>query len=265
MFKQIILMFCILLGLSVNSYADEAGTALAQAVYDRPNGDDNISIGQMVLQEPGKEPRTRKMIAFGKDKGGGNTLNLIRFKTPADINGIGMLTLDYPGDKSDQWLFLPDAGKVRRVPTNRLGGKFVGSDLYNEDLRDREVNMDTHTITGEDKIKGLDVKILESIPVDKKNSSYSKRISWVSTKVLLPLKVEFYQKGKLVKRAEAAKLEKKQGFWTVMVQKITDMKTKHTTRTIIQKITYDVGLPDAVFTQQVLEDPQRDQEYLKGM
>lgn len=244
-------------------YAD--GQALAQAVYDRPNGDDSIVAGKMILTESGKEPRVRDLYTFAKDKGGGQVMNLIRFLTPADVTDVGMLTVDYPGAKSDQWLYLPALGKVRRVPSERQGGRFVGSDLYNEDLKDREPDLDTHTIVGEEKYKGVDTTVLESVPVDPSNSSYDKRVSWINTDILIPVRVDFYQNGQLIKRAEALRIEKKQGYWTVMEQKMTHLDSDHSTRTTVEQIRYDLGLPDEVFTQQVLEDPQRDKGYLAAL
>ncbi len=42
----------------------------------------------------------------------------------ADVNGIGMLTMDEIGVKTKQWLYLPELDKVRRVSTSRKGGRY---------------------------------------------------------------------------------------------------------------------------------------------
>ena len=246
---------------AADPYAD--GQKLADAVYNRPIGKDVFAAGVMILQDAGKAPQTRQMYSFGKDKGGGNRLNLIRFESPPDISGVGMLTISHPGGATDQWLYLPALGKVRRIPSDLKGGRFVGSDLYNEDLRNREPNMDRHKVTGTEKYKGQDVTILESTPVDPDNSCYSKKISWISNQILVPLRVDFYQHDKLIKRAEALRIQKIQGIWTVMDMLVTDLDNKHTTEVKTEKVTYDSGLPDDLFSQQVLEDPQRDKSFIK--
>ena len=59
------------------------------------------------------------------------------------------------------------------------------------------------------------------------------------------------------------RIEKIQGIWTVMDTLISDLATKHTTEVKTEKVTYNTGLPDDLFSQQVLEDPQRDKAFIK--
>ncbi len=255
--------FCVtlLFLFSISANAAKDGRALAQRVYDRPDGKDSVVAGRMILREPGHKPRNRKTYSFTLDLGNGEVMSLVRFVEPADVNGLGLLTHNYKGDKSDQWLYLPELGKTRRIPSKRKGGRFVGSDLYYEDLRDREVSMDTHKILGTDKVKGLECTLLESIPIDKKNSVYSKRVSCINLQSLLPLRIETYEKGRPSKVFEALKIEKIQSIWTITDQRITDLESKHETRLIADKVLYNQGLEPSLFARQVLEDPVRDESF----
>lgn len=239
---------------------DQAGTKLAQAVYDRPHGRDASSRGVMLLVDPGHAPRIRQMYVYGRDRGGGENASLIRFVAPADISGTGMLTIDHAGDNTDQWVYLPALDRARRIASSRKGGRFVGSDLFYEDLRDREVSMDRHRLLRKEKFQGVMCDVLESIPRDPDNSVYSKRISWIYPAALIALRVDFYERGKPqpVKRSVVHKIEKIQGYWTVMDSTVTDLVSGHQTRMQIQKIVYDRGLPDNFFSREVLSDPTRE-------
>ncbi|OOG27247.1 outer membrane lipoprotein-sorting protein [Thioalkalivibrio denitrificans] len=240
---------------------DGAGKRLAQQVYNRPDGDDMTTRGTMVLEEQGRSPRVRQMITYRLDVGYGEVWTLIRFTSPSDIADTGLLTLDHADGSSDQWLYLPALDRSRRIPSARKGGRFVGSDIFFEDLQDRKVDMDHHRILGDEEIFGVPTRILESVPVDPGNSTYGRRVSWVHEQSLLPLRIDFYAPGRddaPVKRMEVHRLEQVQGFWTVMDSTFTDLGSGHSTRVVVDEALYDRRLPQSLFTSQSLEDPARE-------
>lgn len=252
----------LLLGFATATWAD-AASELAQAVYDRPNGDDQVARATMTLTEKGRSPRKRVMYTFAIDRGNRERWSLTRFTKPADIDGVGLLTKDYRGDRNDQWLYLPALSKVRRVSSGRKGGRFVGSDLFFEDLRDREPEMDRHMIRGEKKLGKLPTTVMESEPVDSDNSVYTKRVSWVHRGTLIPLRVDFYQahSQKPVKRLSVKRIKKIQGFWTVTDSVMTDLESGHTTRITQAKIKYNQDVPERLFTSQALADESTEAKF----
>ncbi len=217
----------------------------------------------MILTEKGHSPRQRNLYTYALDLGNDETWSLTRFTKPTDIAGTGLLTKDYPGGESDQKLYLPALDKVRRIVSSRKGGRFVGSDLYYEDLRGREVNMDHHRLAGEGNAGGQKCDILVSTPVDPENSVYSKRVSWIHPKTLIPLRVDYYKKGrkKPIKRLKVRKLKKIQGYWTVLDSTMYDLKTGHKTRIVTKAIKYDQGLTKALFSDRALADDSREKRF----
>ena len=265
--RPILLVAVMALSLTRIGFADVAavaGRTLAQAVYDAPNGDDFASRAEMTLTEKGRSPRKREMYTFRSDRGGGERWLLTRFTKPADIDGVGLLTKDYPGDQNDQWLYLPALDRVRRVSSSRKGGRFVGSDLFFEDLRDREVSMDKHHFQGVEKIGKLSTKVLVSEPVDADNSVYTRRVSWIHPKTLIPLRVDFYQSHSKdpVKRLAVKRIKRIQGFWTVLDSTMTDLKTGHVTRITQSSVKYNQGIPERLFSNQALADHSAEAQFM---
>jgi hypothetical protein len=256
------MMFCSLF-LAASAWADAAGDQLAQRVYDRPKGKDATSALIMTLTEKGRSPRVRKMITYRKDDKASEVGTLIRFTEPADIEGTGLLTIDLADGDSNQWIYLPAMERVRRIDSNRKGGRFVNSDYYYEDLRDRKVNMDTHRIIGRENIGSVACEILESIPVKPGNSVYTRRISWIDTTTLLPLRIDFFEKreDQPSKRLLVTKREKIQAYWTAMDSTLTDLGNEHQTRLTVEKIIYDRRLPTRLFSTQLLEDESAEEAY----
>ncbi|MBF0266070.1 MAG: outer membrane lipoprotein-sorting protein, partial [Gammaproteobacteria bacterium] len=256
----------ILLMLNINAWAYNSGGELASAIYNRPDGDNAFSIGVMKLIEKGAEPRTRHMLIFSREENDIKS-SLIRFKKPEDIANTGLLTVDYTSSdkETDQWIFLPVIKRARRISSSRKSGRFVGSDIFYEDLRDRAVDKDTHKIIGKEKVNGFDTMILESIPKDLSDSAYSKKIAWIHEKTLLALKLELYQnqESKPMKQILVKKIKNVQGFWTVMSSVVKDLKTEHETHMLTNHVYYNQDIPADLFSEKYLTDPSRENAVVK--
>ena len=256
--------FFLLLGwiLVPGARADDA-SVLAQKMYERPNGRDLTTLGRMVLTEKGHAPRIRELITYRLEKSKGEVTNLIRFTDPEDIAGTGLLSIDKADGKSEQWLYLPALDRVRRISGDRKGGRFVGSDLYYEDLQERRPAEDRHRILGSEAINGVMCDILESIPVDPGNSVYRKRISWVEPATLMALRVDFFEKDDSVpsKRWWVVSKKKNQGFWTATDSRVIDLASGHETRLVVDTALYDRKLPTSLFNAQTLADENLESDY----
>ena len=253
----------VILWLPATAHGDDAGTALATRVYNSADGNDAASRAHMVLTQKGHKPRYRKLYTYRLDGESGETLTLLRFTEPADIKDTGLLTYNYPSKDNNQWIYLPALDRARRIAASRKGGRFVGSDLYYEDLQRREVSEDRHRILGVGKVGQVPTTVLESVPVDPDNSVYSKRVSWIHEKSLIPLRIDFYKAGneKAMKRLKATKIKKIQGYWTVVDSRMTDLKSGHQTRMLTKAIVYDQSLPDSLFSRRALSDESHEEKY----
>ncbi len=242
---------------------DGAGLELARRVQDRPDGRDAVFRVTMALTDAGRRPRVRSMVLYRQDGVQGEVSTLIRFTEPTDIAGTGLLTHDLDDGSSNQWIYLPAMKRVRRVDSNRKGGRFVNSDYYFEDLRDRKASMDKHRIIGRETVAGVECEILESVPVEADNSVYRKRVSWIDPQTLLPLRVDFFERSaeQPNKRLEVTRFELVQGFWTVMDSVMTDLVKRHETRLTVESARYDQDLPGRLFSTQSLEDDRIERRY----
>ena len=151
-----------------------AGLALAQAVYDRPDGGSMAARARMVLASPGSTERVRDFYSYRLDAAAGEVRSLIRFVTPANVAGTGLLVHSRRGKADDQWLFLPALERIRRVSSESRGGRFVQSGIYYEDLQDRPPAEDSHRLLGTDDYEGVEALLLESVPGDPASSQRRK-------------------------------------------------------------------------------------------
>ena len=244
------------------AHADDA-LDLAQKVFDRPNGRDLTTLGRMVLTEKGRAPRIREWVTYRLDKSGGETANMIRFLDPEDIAGTGLLSIDKADGETDQWLYLPALDRVRRISSDRKGGRFVGSDLYFEDLQERKPSKDRHRILGRQTENGIQCLVLESVPRDSDNSVYRKRISWIDPATFIAQRVDYFEKdfNTPSKRWLLRNKKRTQGYWTLTDSRMIDLSSNHETRMVIDVALYDQKLPAKLFTSQALADERLESDY----
>ena len=152
---------------------------------------------------------------------------------------------------------------MRRVDSSRQGGRFVNSDYYFEDLRDRKPSADMHRITGREKVGDTVCEVLESVPVQADNSAYLKRLAWIDPKSLLPLRLDFFERqpDQPSKRLLVLRREQVQGYLTVMDSTLTDLQTQHQTRLTVEKVLYDRQLPASLFTSRALADERQERAF----
>lgn len=258
---RFLLLVALLLGTAAVR-ADDASD-LAQRVYDRPNGRDLTTLGRMVLTEKGRAPRIRELVTFRLDKARGETANLIRFLEPEDIAGTGLLSIDKADGSTDQWLYLPALDRVRRISSDRKGGRFVGSDLYFEDLQERKPSKDRQRLLGKQLENGILCDVLESVPLDADDSVYKKRISWIDPVTAIPQRVDYFeQSGNTPSKRWLLRSKKRtQGYWTLTDSRMIDLESGHETRLVIDTALYDQKLPAKLFTSQALADESLESEY----
>ena len=93
--------------------------------------------------------------------------SLMFFIEPADVRGTGFLMFDYEdADRDDdQWMLLPSLGKAKRIASSDKTGSFMGSDFSYADMSQRNLSEWTYTLLKEDSLNGVDVWVIESIPV----------------------------------------------------------------------------------------------------
>lgn len=239
------------------------GERLARQVFERPTARDVTMRGTMILTELGRSSSSRKMYCYRRESAPGHVSSLIRFIAPPDVRGIGLLTLDPAQADPEQWLYLPALDRLNSVTSSNRGGRFIGTDLYYEDLLARAVSLDSHRLVGREEMEGVTAQVLESVPIDPASSVYTRRLIWIHPEALVPLRVDYFmsKNDAPVKRLTVHRIKKIQGYWTIMDSTMTDLQSGHQTRITVEAIKYDRGLPESLFSREALQDPSQEEPF----
>ncbi len=207
-----------------------------------------------IINKRGKE-RIRKLTTYsmevGKDK-----KTLMFFKYPGDVKGTGFLTWDYDkiGKDDDKWLYLPAMKKTRRISgSSAKKDYFMGTDFTYDDMGERNVDEDTHKLLGEETINGHKCWKIESIPKDKRDI-FSKKIIWMRQDILMPEKIDYYDRmGKLHRQMVIEKVEKIKDYWVIVKMEMSNVQTKHKTIIEFNNQQLDKPMKEGKFTVKTLE------------
>ena len=232
-----------------------SGRDIVQKVKDRPDGDTRSSELSMTLINKGGSKRERKISSFAMDVGK-DTKQIMFFRYPNDVKGTGFLTVDYDdiSKDDDKWLYLPAMKKTRRISgKSSKTDYFMGSDFTYDDVGERNVDEDTHTLLREEKVDGVDCWVVESVP-KKSDEIFSKKVMWIRKDCLIAAKVEYYDKlGKLHRFLKVEKVAQVDGFWAIAKMSMENVQTNHKTILEFNDLKFNIPLDAKTFTVPRLE------------
>lgn len=245
----ILLFSCI--GLASTALTSETtpltGRDIMVLVDDLPDGEDRVSEVHLTLVNRRGRERVREMISWRKDEGP-DTKKLMRFRKPSDVKGTAFLSWDYdnPEQEDDRWLYMPALRNTRRISGKANDDYFMGTDFTYDDMGDRNVDEDTHTLVREETIGDALCWVVESTPVDP-SDMYIKTVNWIDQKTKLALKKEYYDKDGLLKTYTTDAFEMIDGFWTITAMRMENHAENHKTLMGFKKIRYNTGLRENRF------------------
>jgi outer membrane lipoprotein-sorting protein len=188
------ILFLLSLAFAQLSWADP-GKSIFEEADKRDQGYGDIELVQEMLltNSEGKQSRRVFEMKFLEGQNGTGDKTLIVFREPKDTQGTALLTHGNLAQDDDQWMYLPNLDRVKRIASAAKTAYFVGSEFTFEDLANRELEDYSYRLLQELEYKGLPTYEVELIPLDAK-SGYSKQIVWLDSMEYRIHKIEYYDK-----------------------------------------------------------------------
>jgi hypothetical protein len=234
---------------------------IMEKVDARDDGDNMTARQEFVLIDRNGHKRTKTTKAFSKDKGR-DTLKISFFLAPADVKGTGFLTYDYrePGRDDDQWLYLPELKKVKRIASSDKSSSFMGTDFSYADMTKRALDEWNYKLLKEMEVRGAKCWLIEALPVNSEvedRYGYTKSVVFVRQDNYCVVRALHWVKdGNKLKYLDVPKLEKIDGIWTPLQMTMKTVKDKETLhRTILNwfDVKYNQKLDPDMFKTRMLE------------
>jgi outer membrane lipoprotein-sorting protein len=217
--------------------------------------DERVQISMKLINSQGST-RDREMTMLRLNQPDGEQRYYIYFHSPSDVKGTAFMVWKHLGKEADRWIYIPAINLTRRIAADDKRSSFVGSDFAYEDVSGRQVNDENHLLLRNEEWNGRPAYVIESRP--KASVDYSRRLSWIDSERWIPLKEEYYDsRGQLLRVFTADKVEQIGGHWTISSRTMKNMQTGHRTEVVFERTSYDVGIPNDLFSERYLRDAPR--------
>jgi hypothetical protein len=233
---------------------EERGLSIAVETDARDAGFENwVASAKMILRDKqgGEAVRTFRMMTLEQKDDGDRTL--VVFDKPADLAGTAVLTYAHALVPDDQWLYLSEVKRVKRISAQNKAALFMGSEFAYEDLSSFEVKKYRYKYLRDETIDGQDCFVVENTPAYA-DSAYSKQIQWVDKKLYQPRRLDYFDRqGRLLKTMTFTGYQQYVGkHWRASEQLMQNHQTGKATQLVWGPYKFKTNLHDSEFTPEAL-------------
>jgi outer membrane lipoprotein-sorting protein len=206
------------------------------------------AIMEMTIITSSNQERTFVYRAYSKNNG---EKSLMKYLEPGRVKGQTILMLN---SADDIWTYFPKTKRVRKLATHAKKQKVQGSDFSYEDLGSSDEFIDDYNsnlIGEEEKNEKLCYK-LELTKKEDSDAGYSRLIMWVEMDNYVPVVMSYYHEKDpdlLEKELVVTEVKIIDDIPTPMKMVMYNRLDNTRTSMGIREVTYDVDLPDNLFTE----------------
>ena len=219
-----------------------------------------LEASMLLINDKGQQRERRNTTVVALQANGVDSKFAVKFSTPADIRGTAFLQVEHSEGDDDLWIYLPALKKSRRLVASNKKDSFVGSDFSYGDILLPRVDLYRHALLRAETIDGHDCFVVESTPANelvKRNSGYSRKITWVRKDSFLESKVEYFDlSGRLLKTQRITGhelIEPDTQRWLARSREMTNHQSGHSTVLRFDNVEIGAALSDELFTSRFLE------------
>lgn len=219
-------------------------------------GEDGRSEVRMIITDSQGREQRRQFTVLRRDVDeAGDQQFLVTFSQPSDVRGTVFLVHKHMDRDDDRWLYLPGLDLVKRISAGDKRTSFVGAHYFYEDVSGRRPSDDEHEL-----IETTDeYYVLKHTPRDAENVEFESYVTWIERETFLPMKIEYTNAaGDVYRRVEVLDVENIDGHPTVTASRVSDLLSGGKTDMQFRFISYDIGVPEDVFTERSLRTPPRE-------
>jgi outer membrane lipoprotein-sorting protein len=252
---------------TILSSAPPAPAVTAREVLDKAkalddttrNWTDRTQKMALVIHDARGGERRRELQVYNKRYPNDEDKALSFFLAPAEVKGTGFLQWAHKKQDDDQWLYLPEFKRIRRITAQLRDESFMGTDFSYRDLeilgeiQDWTEDDAPSELTGEETVAGTACHVIAFRPAQE-GMTYGRIVLWMDRERLVARKMDFYDReGTLVKSLALDEVRDVGPIPTAHKLEMRNLKKGSRTVVELTDVRYDAGLGDDLFTQRQLE------------
>jgi len=203
--------------------------------------------------------RVRKSVMASMSLADGTEKRIIKFTSPAEVSGTGILIFDYAEKSDDMWIYLPALRKTRRIVSKEKSKSFMGSEFSNANITAPGLDDFSYTLLGTHTFEDKNCYMVESVPVStdlEDEYGYSKSLSWVDENSHLVYQIYYFDFDgdmfKSIVNSDFRELDKENGRYMVTGMKAMNHQNKRSSEMIMEQVAV-TSTNESYFTVAYLE------------
>ena len=201
------------------------------------------AVSTLTITDSKGNKRIRKNTMASISLSDGTEKRIIKFLSPPEVKGTGILIFDYSDKSDDMWIYLPALRKTRRIVSREKSKSFMGSEFSNANMTAPGLDDFTYSLLGTDTFLDKNCYMVESIPVNtdlEDEYGYSKSVSWVDEDSYLVHQIYYFdfdsEMFKSIINSDFKELDKKKGKYMVTGMKAINHENKRSSEMVMQQV-----------------------------
>ncbi len=203
---------------------------------------------RLVLTGKDGKSQDRAFSAWGKRDENGQRRTLVRFESPASVEGVSFLMSQRAAEPDEQYLYLPKFKSTRRIGgASERQSSFMGSDFSYADLERKDVRDATYEVLGDETVAGKPCAHVIARP--RAASAYSRVELWIRRADAVALRIAMFDAdGALLKTTVTRRVRVVDGEPVIVESRTENARTGHVTELVVEEVTRADNLDDAFFS-----------------
>jgi hypothetical protein len=211
--------------------------------------------------DPRRAPRQLAVELFDKKYPARQQRTMAYFTAPDAVKGTAFLAVSHPDRPDEQWLYLPEHRRARRIGGAARTQGLVGTDFTYHDL-DLLAEMPAWTdgdassqLRGDETIDGVPCHVIELTP-QRADIGYQRIVVWLGRDDLVARQIELYVNDASEPPTRRVRQSDVRKVGSIPVPHRAEVETPSAgTKTILifTDVAFDQNLPDELFNQPALE------------
>lgn len=181
---------------------------------------------------------------------------LIRFESPAALQGTGLLVLDEGRSANDLWLYMPANRRLRRLAGAEKSNWFMGTEFTHEDFEDYKLEHYAFSAPREAPCGEMQCRVVDAQPSSESEqaaSGYRGKTYWLERSSLYPVLIEYHAKDNGPgKRLETAGLVRIGQYWRPTEYFMVNLANGRRTLLTVELRELDIDLDEHFTSKQYL-------------
>ena len=247
--KSALIFYVLIIVFTSHTYAqtDLSAKDIIIKADELTRGKTNESVMKMEIIRP-----TWKRSVTMKSWGRGMDYSMTYIISPAKDKGSVFMKR-----KTEMWNWMPSISRMIKIPSSMMSQGWMGSDYTNDDiLKESSIVYDyTHKVISEEKIEDFDCYKIELTPKEDAAVIWGKVLMWIVKDKYIQVRTEFYDEDdELIKSNFGHDFKIMDGrLIPTIIEIVPANEEGKKTVLYIQKMKFDVDLPENFFSQQKMK------------